>query len=181
MRGSWSPRRWGGCERAGLATAGSSRRPHGSNATGNSGPPGSKNWTRSSNNSNRRRSPMDVQQTSEPMLHKPITTTDRRSDREVVVTRTFDAPARIVFKAWTTPELLMKWWTPASFGITFISCEADVRTGGTYRFVMGHPDFDQPMTFHGRYLEVVPGKKLVWTNEEGGESGSVTTVTFEEK
>ena len=108
------------------------------------------------------------------------TTTDRQSDREVVVTRTFDAPARIVFKAWTTPELLMKWWTPASFGITFISCEADVRTGGTYRFVMGHPDFDQPMTFHGKYLEVVPGKKIVWTNEEG-EPGSVTTVTFEEK
>ena len=108
------------------------------------------------------------------------TTTDRQSDREVVVTRTFDAPARIVFKAWTTPELLMKWWTPASFGITFISCEADVRTGGTYRFVMGHPDFDQPMTFHGKYIEVVPGKKIVWTNEEG-EPGSVTTVTFEEK
>jgi uncharacterized protein YndB with AHSA1/START domain len=111
----------------------------------------------------------------------PVTTTDRRSEREVVVTRTFDAPARIVFAAWTTPELLMKWWTPASFGITFISCEADVRTGGTYRFVMGHPDFDQPMAFHGRYLEVEPDKRLVWTNEEGGEKGSVTTVTFEEK
>jgi uncharacterized protein YndB with AHSA1/START domain len=111
---------------------------------------------------------------------KNVTTTDRRSDREVVVTRTFDAPARIVFAAWTTPELLMKWWTPESFGITFISCEADVRTGGTYKFVMSHPSFDQPMAFHGRYLEVVPGKKIVWTNEEG-EPGSVTTVTFEEK
>ena len=122
---------------------------------------------------------MDTQQVSE-QAQRPITTTDRRSDREVVVTRTFDAPARIVFKAWTTPELLMQWWTPASFGITFISCEADVRTGGTYRFVMGHPDFDQPMTFHGRYLEVEPPKKIVWTNEEG-EPGSVTTVTFEEK
>jgi uncharacterized protein YndB with AHSA1/START domain len=108
------------------------------------------------------------------------TTTDRYSDREVVITRTFDAPARIVFEAWTNPELLMRWWTPASFGITFISCEADVRTGGTYRFVMGHPDFDQPMAFHGRYLEVVPNKRIVWTNEEG-EPGSVTTVTFEEK
>jgi uncharacterized protein YndB with AHSA1/START domain len=110
----------------------------------------------------------------------PTTTTDRRSDREVVVTRTFDAPARIVFKAWTTPELLMKWWTPASFGITFISCEADVRPGGTYRFVMGHPDFDQPMAFVGKYLEVDPPRRLVWTNEES-EDGSVTTVTFEEK
>lgn len=109
------------------------------------------------------------------------TTTDRHSEREVVVTRTFDAPARIVFAAWTTPELLMRWWTPKSLGITFISCEADVRTGGTYRFVMGHPDFDQPMTFFGRYIEVEPGKRIVWTNEEGGEAGSVTTVTFEEK
>ena len=123
---------------------------------------------------------MDAIQTSEPEP-KPVTTTDRRSDREVVITRTFDAPARIVFEAWTTPALLMKWWTPASFGITFISCEADVRSGGTYKFVMGHPSFDQPMTFHGRYVEVVPGKKIVWTNEEGGENGSVTTVTFEEK
>src|SRR4051812_5456483 len=109
------------------------------------------------------------------------TTTDRRSDREVVISRTFDAPARIVFAAWATPELLMRWWTPKSFGITFISCEADVRTGGTYRFVMGHPDFDQPMAFHGRYIEVEPNKRIVWTNEEGGEAGSVTTVTLEEK
>ena len=123
---------------------------------------------------------MDAMQTNEHAA-KPVTTTDRRSDREVVITRTFDAPARIVFEAWTTPELMMKWWTPASFGITFISCDMDARTGGTYKFVMGHPSFDQPMAFHGRYLEVVPGKKIVWTNEEGGESGSVTTVTFEEK
>ena len=123
---------------------------------------------------------MDALRKTEPMP-KWETTTDRRSDREVVVTRTFNAPARIVFDAWTKPELIMKWWTPASFGITFISCEADVRTGGTYRFVMGHPSFDQPMAFHGRYIEVVPPKKIVWTNEEGGEDGSVSTVTFEEK
>ena len=109
------------------------------------------------------------------------TTTDRHSEREVVVTRVFDGPARIIFDAWTKPELIMRWWTPKSFGITFISCEADVRTGGTYRFVMGHPQFDQPMEFVGRYLEVDPPNRLVWTNEEGGEDGSVTTVTFEEK
>ena len=107
------------------------------------------------------------------------TSTDRQSDREIVVTRTFDGPARLIFKAWTTPELIMRWWTPASFGITFVSCEADVRTGGSYRYVFGHPQFDQPMAFHGRYLEVDPPNKLVWTNEEGG-AGSVTTVTFEE-
>jgi len=108
------------------------------------------------------------------------TKTDRQSDREVVVTRVFDAPGRLVFEAWTTPELLMKWWTPKSFGITFISCEADVRPGGAYRFVMGHPDFDQPMAFVGRYLEVDPPKRLVWTNEES-DDGAVTIVTFEER
>jgi uncharacterized protein YndB with AHSA1/START domain len=112
---------------------------------------------------------------------KNHTTTDRHSDREVVITRIFDGPARFVFEAWTKPELIMKWWTPKSFGITFISCEADVRPGGTYRFVMGHPSFDQPMAFVGRYLEVDPPKRLVWTNEENGEDGSVTTVTFAEK
>lgn len=122
---------------------------------------------------------MDARQASEQM-QQPVTTTDRRSEREVVVTRTFDAPARIVFDAWTRPELIMKWWTPKSFGITFISCDADVRVGGAYRFVMGHPAFDQPMAFHGKYLEVDPPRRLVWTNEEGDE-GSVTTVTFEEK
>lgn len=110
------------------------------------------------------------------------TTTDRRSEREVVTTRIFDGPARFVFEAWTRPELIMRWWTPKSLGITFISCEADVRTGGTYRFVMGHPAFDQPMAFFGRYLEVDPPRRLVWTNEEGeAGSGAVTTVTFEEK
>ncbi|MEP7239494.1 MAG: SRPBCC family protein [Devosia sp.] len=122
---------------------------------------------------------MDAMRTSDRAPARE-TTTDRRSDREVVVTRTFDGPARIVFDAWTKPELIMKWWTPKSFGITFISCEADVRAGGTYRFVMGHPAFDKPMAFVGRYLEVEPPKRLVWTNEESQE-GSVTTVTFEEK
>jgi len=112
---------------------------------------------------------------------KATTKTERHSDREVVVTRMFEGPARIVFDAWTKPELIMQWWTPKSFGITFISCEADVRAGGSYRYVFGHPSFDQPMAFFGRYLEVDPPKRLVWTNEEGEEGGSVTTVTFEEK
>ena len=108
------------------------------------------------------------------------TTVERTSDRELVATRTFDAPARIVFEAWTKPELIMRWWTPKSFGITFLSCETDVRTGGSYRFVFGHADFEQPMTFFGRYIEVTPPSRLVWTNEEDAD-GAVTTVTFEEK
>jgi uncharacterized protein YndB with AHSA1/START domain len=105
---------------------------------------------------------------------------ERRSERELVITRVFDGPARIVFDAWTTPELLMRWWAPKSFGITFLSCEADVRPGGSYRFVFAHPQSDEPMAFVGRYLEVQPHSRLVWTNEEG-ENGAVTTVTFEER
>jgi len=108
------------------------------------------------------------------------TTVERTSDRELVATRTFDGPARIVFEAWTKPELIMRWWAPKSFGITFLSCEADVRTGGSYRFVFAHPASEQPMAFLGRYLEVTPPSRLVWTNEED-EDGAVTTVTFEEK
>lgn len=108
------------------------------------------------------------------------TTVDRQSDLELVVTRTFNAPPHLVFEAWTRPELFQRWWTPKSFGITFVSCEADVRTGGTYRFVFSHPDFPEPMAFFGRYLEVTPPSRIVWTNEEGAE-GPVTTVTFEAK
>ena len=109
------------------------------------------------------------------------TKVERKSDRELVVTRIFDGPARIVFEAWTTPELLKRWWAPKSCGISFLSCEVDARTDGTYRFVFGHPAAEQPMAFFGRYLEVTPPSRLIWTNEEGGEGGAVTTVTFEEK
>lgn len=113
-----------------------------------------------------------------PMKHN--TTVERTSDREIIVTRTFNGPAHIVFEAWTKPELLKRWWTPASFGITFVSCEADVRTGGTYRFVFTHPAAEQPMAFFGRYVEVTPHSRIVWTNEESPD-GPITTVTFEER
>jgi uncharacterized protein YndB with AHSA1/START domain len=104
------------------------------------------------------------------------TTVQRKSDREVVVTRTFDAPARLVFEAWSRPDLFQKWWVPKSMGMTLRSCEMDVRTGGTYRL-----SFGEGMDFFGRYLEVTPPSRIVWTNEEGGENGSVTTVILEEK
>lgn len=107
------------------------------------------------------------------------TTVERTSDRELVATRTINGPARLVFEAWTRPELMMRWWAPKSFGITFLSCEIDARTGGSYRLVFGHPASEQPMAFFGRYLEVVPPSRLVWTNEEE-ENGAVTTATFEE-
>lgn len=109
------------------------------------------------------------------------TTAERASDREMVVTRTFDAPARLVFRAWTTAELFRQWWVPKSFGLTLLSCEMDARVGGGYRLVFRHPESDRPMAFFGRYLEVAPNARLVWTNEEAGEGGAITTVTFEEK
>ena len=102
-------------------------------------------------------------------------TVERTSDREVVVTRTFDAPARLVFQAWTTPELFRQWWVPKSMGMTLHEIEMDVRTGGSYRL-----NFGEGMDFLGTYVEVTPYSRVVWTNEEGGENGSVTTVTFEE-
>lgn len=109
------------------------------------------------------------------------TTVERTSDRELVVTRSFNAPPRVVFEAWTRPDLLQRWWAPQSVGVSFVSCEADVRTGGSYRFVFAHPAAEQPMAFYGRYVEVIPNARLVWTNDEAGEGGSVTTVTFEER
>jgi uncharacterized protein YndB with AHSA1/START domain len=106
---------------------------------------------------------------------------ERKSDRELVVTRTINGPVRIVFDAWTKAELFQRWWTPKSFGLTLLSCEMDVRVGGKYRLVFSHPAAPEPMAFFGRYLEVTPQARLVWTNEEGGEGGQVTTVTFEER
>ena len=108
------------------------------------------------------------------------TTVERRSDRELVVTRTFDAPVHIVFEAWSRPELFKQWWVPKSAGMSLVSCDMDIRTGGTYRLVFRHPAFDQPMAFFGTYQEVTPHKRLVWTNEES-DQGALTTVTFEER
>ena len=107
------------------------------------------------------------------------TTVERKSEREVVVTRTFNGPVHIVFEAWTKPELFMRWWAPKSLGVPMLSCEMDVRTGGGYRIEFGH-DPSQPWAFFGKYLEVIPNARIVWTNEES-EDGAVTTVTFEAK
>lgn len=122
---------------------------------------------------------MDARRGNNAVKH--VTTTERTSERELVITRTVNGPARLVFDAWTTPELLKRWWAPKEFGVSFISCELDLRAGGAYRFVFGHPASDQPMAFFGRYLEVVPPSRLVWTNEEAGDSGPVSTATFDEK
>jgi uncharacterized protein YndB with AHSA1/START domain len=110
---------------------------------------------------------------------KNRTTLERTSDREVVVTRTVNGPARLVFEAFTKAELLKRWWVPKSMGMTLLSCEVEPRVGGKYRLVFDHSP--EPVAFFGTYVEVQPYSRLAWTNEEGGEGGSVTTVTFEEK
>ena len=123
---------------------------------------------------------MDAKRESEPTPMKNPMTVERTSERELVVTRAFNAPARILFEAWTKPELFKRWWVPKSCGLSLLACELDVRVGGKYRlaFASGGP---KPMEFFGRYIEVTPHSRLVWTNDEGEEEGAVTTVTFEEK
>ncbi len=119
---------------------------------------------------------MNARTESEPKPMKNRTTVERKSERELVVTRIFDAPARIVFEAWTKPDLFKRWWGPKSKGMSLLSCEMDVRVGGGYRLVFG-----RGMEFFGKYLEVTPPSRLAWTNDEGGDGGPITTVTFEEK
>jgi uncharacterized protein YndB with AHSA1/START domain len=124
---------------------------------------------------------MDARKESEPTPMKNDTAAERKSERELVVTRAINGPARIVFEAWTKPELFKQWWVPKSAGLSLLSCEMDVRVGGKYRLVFSHPAAPEPMAFFGSYIEVTPHSRLVWTNEEGGDNGQVTTVTFEER
>src|ERR1700756_1661894 len=111
---------------------------------------------------------MDARRESEPTPMKNRTTVKRTSERELVVTRTFNGPARLVFEAWTKPELFKRWWVPKSGGMSLLSCEMDIRTGGSYRLVFSL-DGSRSMAFFGRYIEVTPHSRLVWTNEEGDE------------
>ena len=109
---------------------------------------------------------------------KNETRVERRSEREIVITRTFNASARIVFEAWTKSELMRRWWVPKSSRLTLLSCEMDVRTGGSYRFVFKASP--EPMAFFGRYVEVSPHSRLVWTNDESGDAGQLSTLTLED-
>jgi uncharacterized protein YndB with AHSA1/START domain len=119
---------------------------------------------------------MDASRHDEVAPAKNVTTVEVKSEREVVVTRMFDAPARLVFEAWSKPELFKRWWLPKSMGMSLRSCEMDVRTGGSYRLAFG-----DGIDFFGTYVEVVPPSLIVWTNDEGGENGSTTTVTLTEQ
>ena len=117
------------------------------------------------------------QSDDESIARQPRTKVERTSDRDLIATRTFDALAHIVFEAWTKPELFMRWWAPKSMGVPLRSCVMDARTGGTYRVEFGQ-DASNARAFFGTYIDVTPGSRLVWTNEES-EDGAVTTVTFE--
>jgi uncharacterized protein YndB with AHSA1/START domain len=121
---------------------------------------------------------LDAKRESEPSTMKNLTTIERKSEREIVVTRTFNGPARIVFEAWTKPELFRQWWVPKSIGMSLLSCEMDVRVGGRYRLEFAHGD--SQMAFFGTYKEVTPHSRLVWTNDES-DGGAVSTVTLEER
>ena len=123
---------------------------------------------------------MDVRRETEPTLPRNHATVERKSERELVVSRTINGPARLVFEAFSNPELFKRWWVPKSSGACLLSCEVDVRVGGKYRLVFGS-DASKSMAFYGRYIEVTPYSRIVWTNEEDDHGGAVTTVTFEEK
>src|SRR3954451_22910915 len=165
-RGSWGRGDW-------------RKRRGGSRGTASAGTNASTSWTRLSRNSHERRRAMNarIENRSGPVKNR--TTVERKSDREVVVTRTVNGPARIVFEAFTKAELLERWWVPRSMGMNLLSCEVDARVGGKYRLVFDH--VPEPVAFFGTYVEVKPYSRLAWTNDEGGDGGSVTTVTFEEK
>ncbi len=155
----------------------------GSSATGVSGTNVSMNWISSSTSSRRGRSPMATGRGNEAAASTSDTTVERRSDRELVVFGTFNGPARIVFDAWTKPELLKRWWAPKSLGVTLFSCESDLRVGGGYRFVFGR-DPKQAMAFSGTYTEVTPPTRLVWTQlfEPMRSTGeAIVTATFDEQ
>lgn len=108
------------------------------------------------------------------------TSVERRGECELIVTRTFDAPRHIVFRAWSQPDLFRRWWVPKSAtGISLVSCDMDVRTGGKYRLEFSAGG-SKTMAFYGKYLEVVQDERIVWTNDEG-EEGAITTVTFEDQ
>jgi len=124
---------------------------------------------------------MDANSPNERTAMKNRTAVERTSEREFVVRRTFNAPARLVFEAWTRPELFRRWWVPKSAGISLLSCDMDVRVGGSYRLVFSHPASAEPIAFFGQYTQVMPHSRLAWTNDEAGEDGAVTTVTFEER
>ncbi len=106
------------------------------------------------------------------------TTVERVSDVEVRVTRVVNAPVRKVYAAWTRAELFRQWWVPKSAPVKLLSCEMDVRVGGGYKLVFEYQGSE--MAFFGKYTEVVPEARLAWTNDESGDAGQVSTVTFDD-
>src|ERR1044072_179768 len=109
---------------------------------------------------------MDTRREGEPTPTKNRTTVERKSERELVVMRTINGPARIVFEAFTKPELFKRWWVPKSCGLSLLSCELDVRVGCTYRLVFSH-DGSEPMAVFGRDIEGATHSRPVLANHRG--------------
>ncbi len=122
---------------------------------------------------------MNVTNAEELNTGESRTRIERKSDCELVVTRTVDAPVHLVYRAWTEADLFRQWWIPKSYGLNLVSCKMDVRVGGEYRLAFLHEG--ATMEFFGTYLEVDPNARLVWTNDEGDAGQTVTTVTFSEQ
>jgi len=116
---------------------------------------------------------------------KHDTSMELRDDRDVVIARTFNAPARLVYDAWTKPEFVRRWWAPRSHGVSLVVCDADIRVGGAYRYVMRKDGdgADGDIGFSGRYVELTPHSRIVLTQifEPMADAGEVViTVSFDE-
>ena len=106
------------------------------------------------------------------------------TDEQILITREFDAPKHLVYEAFTTPELVSRWWTAKRGEMT--TCEIDLQVGGAWRYVMKLPD-GMEVGFHGEYREIVPNERIVSTEifegmpEGAPEEVSVNTATFTEE
>ena len=103
------------------------------------------------------------------------------ADDQILITREFDAPRDLVFKAWTTPELVARWWAGDRGKVTRI--DIDLRVGGTWRYVMEASDGGFEVAFHGEYREIVPSERLVTTEVFEGvpDAAAVDTLTLTEQ
>jgi uncharacterized protein YndB with AHSA1/START domain len=101
------------------------------------------------------------------------------TDEQILITREFDAPRDLVYKAWTTPELVRRWWSANRGEVT--TCEIDLRVGGTWRYVMV-ADGGVEVAFHGEYREIVPNERIVSTEVFEGmpDAEALNTLTLAE-
>lgn len=118
---------------------------------------------------------------SQPNTSTNPNSREAAADRELVITRVIDAPARLLFEAQSKPEHLLKWFGPAGYPLAL--CEVDFRVGGKFRMTMREEKSGELMQpFGGEYVEIVPHKKIVYTDAFDGEGSEqmVVTITYDE-